>query len=135
MKTSPKLVFALLALASCAAGAETYYSGQADQERRDRNREEALQNYRADSGSSSTSARARHDHETVRQETHEGAQKMRHGAHEVAETTRHAEHETANTANRLGHKTAVKARDITAHTEAKVGPNPHTKVDPVGEKR
>ena len=38
MKTSPKLVLALLAAVSCAAGADTY-SSQADQARRDRNRE------------------------------------------------------------------------------------------------
>ena len=46
MKTSPKLVLALLAAVSCAAGADTY-SSQADQARRERNREEALASYRA----------------------------------------------------------------------------------------
>ena len=43
----PLCVLALLAAAvSCAVGAETY-SSQADQARRERNREEALANYRA----------------------------------------------------------------------------------------
>jgi Tfp pilus assembly protein PilP len=70
MKSSPKLVLALLAAVSCAAGAETY-SSQADQARRERNREEALANYRA-------------GHTTARQEAHEVAQSARHGGHKVA---------------------------------------------------
>jgi hypothetical protein len=135
MKTSPKLVFALLALASCAAGAETYYSGQADQERRDRNREEALQNYHADNGSASTTTRTRRDRDTLREDTHEGAQKVRRGTHEVADSTRRVSHKTANAGRRIGHKTAVKAREITNRAEAKFGPSPNTKVDAVGEKK
>jgi hypothetical protein len=133
MKTSPKLVFALLALASCAAGAETYYSGQADQERRDRNREEALQNYHGENGSSTTGMRR--DRSAVREDTHEGAQKARRGAHNVADTTRRVSHKTADTARRVGHKTAVKARDITDRANAKFGRSPNTQVDQVGEKK
>jgi hypothetical protein len=134
MKTSPKLVFALLALASCAAGAETYYSGQADQERRDRNREEALQNYHGENNGSSTTG-MRRDRSAVREDTHEGAQKARRGAHNVADTTRRVSHKTADTARRVGHKTAVKARDITDRANAKFGRSPNTQVDQVGEKK
>lgn len=107
MKTSPKLVFALLAVASCAAGAEIY-SDQADAQRRERNREEALANYRA-------------GHTTARQEAHEVAQSARHAGHEVAEESRHAGHEVAEGSRHAGHKVAVKARESTARADAKFG--------------
>jgi len=117
MKTSPKLVFALLAVVSCAAGADTY-SSQADQARRDRNREEALAHYRA-------------GNTTAREEAHDVAQSARHGAHKVAEGTRDVAHKTANESRRIGHNVAVKARDTTARTEAKFAPV--EKKDPHGE--
>ena len=107
MKTSPKLVFALLAAVSCAAGADTY-SSQADQARRERNREEALASYRA-------------GNTTARQEAHEVAQSARHAGHEVAESSRNVAHKTANEGRRVGHKVAVKARDTTAKADAKFG--------------
>ena len=107
MKTSPKLVLALLAVVSCAAGADTY-SSQADQARRDRNREEALAHYRA-------------GNTTARQEANEVAESARHGAHKVAEGTRDVAHKTANEGRRVGHKVAVKARDTTAKADAKFG--------------
>ena len=107
MKTSSKLVFALLAAVSCAAGADTY-SSQADQARRERNREEALASYRA-------------GNTTARQEAHEVAQSARHAGHEVAESSRNVAHKTANEGRRVGHKVAVKARDTTAKADAKFG--------------
>ena len=107
MKTSPKLVLALLAAVSCAAGAETY-SSQADQARRERNREEALTHYRA-------------GNTTAREEAHDVAQSARHGAHKVAESTRNAAHKTANEGRHVGHKVAVKARESTAKADAKFG--------------
>jgi hypothetical protein len=118
MKTSPKLVLALLAVASCAAGAETY-SSQADQARRERNREEALANYRA-------------GHTTAREAAHDVARSTRHGAHEVAETTRHVSHDVADEgrhvghkvaseSRHVGHKVAVQARETTAKADAKFG--------------
>jgi hypothetical protein len=107
MKTSPKLVLALLAAVSCAAGADTY-SSQADQARRERNREEALASYRA-------------GNTTARQEAHEVAQSARHAGHEVAESSRNVAHKTANEGRRVGHKVAVKARDTTAKADAKFG--------------
>ena len=107
MKTSSKLVLALLAAVSCAAGAETY-SSQADQARRERNREEALTHYRA-------------GNTTAREEAHDVAQSARHGAHKVAESTRNAAHKTANEGRHVGHKVAVKARESTAKADAKFG--------------
>ena len=107
MKTLPKLALALLATASCAAGADTY-SSQADQARRDRNREEALAHYRA-------------GNTTARQETHEVAQSARQAGHKVAEESRHVGHEVAEGSRQAGHKVAVKARDTTARVDAKYG--------------
>ena len=94
----------VLALSARALGvsAETYYSGQADSERRERNREEALANYRA-------------GHSSVSAATHDAAAAMRHGTHEAAEATRHAAHEGANAARHAGHKTA-KRRGMSATT-------------------
>lgn len=120
MKTSPRLVLALLAVASCAASAQTIYSGQADQDRRERNREEALEHYRA--GPAATTQPMAHDRrESAREETHEAAQKMRHGTHKAAEATRRAAHKTANESRRVGHEIAEKARDTTASADAKFG--------------
>ncbi|MDQ6638935.1 MAG: hypothetical protein M3Z15_04630 [Pseudomonadota bacterium] len=120
MKTSPKLVLALLAMASCAAGAQTVYSGQADQERRDRNREEALSNYRSSTGTTAPMA-TRERRETAREESHEAAQSARHGAHKAADSTRRVAHKSADAARRVGHKVAVKARESTARADAKFG--------------
>jgi hypothetical protein len=118
MKTSSKLVLALLAAVSCAAGAETY-SSQADQARRERNREEALADYRA-------------GHTTARDDAHDVARSTRHGAHKVAESTRNVSHEVANEgrhvghevaseSRHVGHKVAVQARETTAKADAKFG--------------
>ena len=126
MKTSPKLVLALLAVASCAAGAQTY-SSQADQERRERNREEALANYRAGATTTTTGERR----ETLREEAREAKEKVRHDAHKVANSTRRAAHKTANEGRRVGHKVAVKARETTARADAKFGTVP--KKDAKGE--
>ena len=119
MKTSPKLVFAVLAAVSCAAGAEIY-SSESDSARRERNREEALAHYRA-------------GNTTAREEAHDVAQSARHGAHKVAEGTREVGHEVANEGRHVGHKVAsesrqaghkvaVQARETTARTEAKFAP-------------
>jgi hypothetical protein len=117
MKTSPKLVFALLAVAACAASAETY-SSQDDAQRRERNREEALTHYRA---GTTTAPMAHERRETPREEAHEVAESTRHGAHKVAESSRHAAHETAEESRHVGHKVAVKARESTARADAKFG--------------
>ena len=132
MKKSAKLVFAAFALASCAAGAETYYSGQSDQERRDRNREEALASYRAGTSTTSADSKAHRVESSTRRAAHDVAESTRHASHEVAESTRKATHKSANAARRVGHKTAQEARDITARADAKFGAVQHGKANPEG---
>ena len=127
MKNMHKVVFALGALAVFGASAETYYSGQADQERRERNREEALSHYRGDTTTTSYDRR-----ESVREKAHDAARSMRHGAHEVAAETRSVTHRSANAVRRVGHKTAVKARDITDRTNARFGTSPKGDANPQG---
>ena len=125
MKIPSKIALALSAFAVVGASAQTIYSGQADQERRDRNREEALAAYRADHGTTS-------DRETVRERGHDVATKARREGHEVAEKTRHVTHKSANAARRAGHKTAQKARELTHRADAKLGSVPHGKANPEG---
>src|SRR3982751_4173767 len=55
MKTLPTIVLALSAFATVGVSAQAVYSGQADQERRERNREEALAHYRT--GATTSAAR------------------------------------------------------------------------------
>jgi len=128
MKTSPKLVLALLAAVSCAAGAETY-SSQADQARRERNREEALADYRA--GHTTARQEAHEVAESARRGGHKAAESTRHAAHEVADEGRHVGHKVASESRQAGHKVAVQARETTARTEAKFAPV--DKKDPHGE--
>jgi cytoskeletal protein RodZ len=135
MKKSAKLVLAALAVASCAAGAQTVYSGQSDQERRDRNREEALSNYRAHSSTSTSTASSQNRHHTAsksKAKAHHAESSTKHATHEVAESTREATHKSANAVRHAGHKTAQEARDITAKTDAKLGAVPHGKANPEG---
>ena len=127
MKNMHKIVFALGALAVFGASAETVYSGQADQERRERNREEALAHHRGDV-TSSTHVR----HESTREMTHEAAQSTRHGTHQAAEETRSVTHSSAEAMRHAGHKTAVEARDITDRTNAKFGTSPKGNANPEG---
>jgi len=131
MKIIPKIVLALTAFAAFGAGAQTVYTGQADQERRDRNREEALTKYRGTTSTATTSTSADR-RSTVREKTHEAAQSTRRGAHKVAETTRRVTHKSANAVRRAGHKTADKARDVTARTNAKFGTSPKGNANPEG---
>src|SRR4051812_29761639 len=67
MKTLPKIALALSAFAAVGASAQTFYSGQADQERRERNREEALSAYHSGDRMSTTTS-DRHQHATAREE-------------------------------------------------------------------
>ena len=135
MKAMHKIVLALTAFAAVGASAQTVYSGQSDQERRDRNREEALGHYRsgASTSTSSTAPMSTAERkERVREKTHEAAESTRRGAHEVADTTRRVTHKSANAVRRAGHKTAVKARDITDRTNAKFGTAPKGNANPEG---
>ena len=118
MKTSPKLVFALLAVVSCAASADMY-SSEANQARRDRTREEALANYRAGHASAREDA---HDvAQSARRGTHKAAEATREVGHEVANEGRHVGHKVADESRHAGHKVAVKARETTARADAKFG--------------
>jgi hypothetical protein len=119
MRTMPKIVIALSAFAAIGASAQTVYSGQADQERRERNREEALSHYRDGTTNSTSAAEER---ERAREKTHEAAQSARRGTHRVAESTRRVTHKSANAVRRVGHKAAVEARESTARVNAKYGP-------------
>ncbi len=125
-------VLVLTTVAAASVGAQTVYSGAADQERRDRNREEALSNYRASHPTTSSSAARGDRKESMREKTHDGADSVRRGSHKVAETTRNAAHKTASTARRLGHKTAQKARDVTAEVDAKMPAKTQPSVNPEG---
>ena len=130
MKNTHKIVLALSALAAFGASAQTVYSGQADQDRRERNREEALSHYR---GAATSPASTRDERrETAREKTHEVAQSTRQGAHHVAESTRRVTHKSADAVRRVGHKTAAKARDITDRTNAKFGTSPKVNANPEG---
>ena len=117
-----KLLPIVLAFAAVGASAQTYYTGPADQERRDRNREEALESYRAGHMSATTTYTTPQRH-TVRGETHKAANATREAGHEVAEGAREVGHETANAARKAGHRTAEAARNTTEKVERKVGPN------------
>ena len=119
-----KLLPIVLAFAAVGASAQTYYTGQADQERRERNREEALANYRAGhtNATMTTTSTSTHRHATVRDESHKAANATREAGHEVAEGAREVGHETANVARKAGHRTAEAARHTTEKVEAKVGP-------------
>ncbi|HEY2560110.1 MAG TPA: hypothetical protein VGI48_10420 [Caldimonas sp.] len=124
MKTMmPRIALALSAFAVVGASAQTYYSGQADNERRERNREEALADYQA--GHTSARATMRHDAHEVAEATrhggHEVARDTRHGAHEVAEETREVTHKSANAVRHAGHKTAEEARHVSNKANAKFG--------------
>lgn len=124
-----KLLPIVLAFAAVGASAQTYYTGQTDQERRDRNREEALESYRA-GHMSATYTTPRH---TVRGETHKAANETREAGHEVAEGAREVGHETADAARKAGHRTAEAARHTTDKVERKVGPNMNAgKANPEG---
>jgi hypothetical protein len=129
MKTMiPRIALALSAFAVVGASAQTYYTGQADNERRERNREEALADYQA--GHTSAKATMRHDAHAVadasRHTGHEVAQESREGAHEVAESTREVTHKSANAVRHAGHETAQEARHISDKATAKYG-------EPVGK--
>ncbi|MGZ8259626.1 MAG: hypothetical protein ACXWUL_03635 [Caldimonas sp.] len=110
MKILPKIALALSAFAVVGASAQTVHSGQADQDRRDRNREEALAKHRTGG------ATAAEDRSTVREKGHRAAQ-----------ATRGVAHKTADAVRRAGHATAEKAREITDRTNAKFGEPKTTK--------
>jgi hypothetical protein len=140
MKIFSKIVLAMTAFAAFGAGAQTVYSGQADQERRDRNREEALSKYRAGNTgtatrgtesrtTSSTSTRG----ESLRERGRDATQAARRGATKAVATTKRVTQKSADAVRRAGHTTAEKARDVTDRTNAKFGgPTGQGKANPQG---
>lgn len=143
MKVLPKLVLVLSAAAACSVSAQTVYSGQADQARRERNREEALQNYRAGRPATTTTTTtydtmpADRRSTTMREKTHNAAESVRSGTHKAANAARRVTHKSANAVRGAGHATASKAREVTDRTNAKFAtrgkphPNPEG-INPAG---
>jgi CHASE1-domain containing sensor protein len=123
------IVLALTTVAAASVGAQTVYTGSADQERRERNREEALTHYR--DATSMPAARGERS-ESLREKTREGAASVREGTHRAAESTRRVAHKTAREARRVGHNTAAKARDVTARVDARLPAKTQPSVNPDG---
>jgi hypothetical protein len=93
MKFLPKLALILTTAASCAAGAATL-TPQADQERRDRNNEEALAAYRASPEShgayddNSVTGKAKHASKTVSAEASKATKPVRDFTHRQLDKSR-----------------------------------------------
>ena len=93
MKLIPKFALALATLGACAVATAQPY-GQADQERREHNREEVMaQHERMDSNKSN-----------AREEMHEGAQKARAKTHKAAQSTRSFTHRQLNKVRDFGER-------------------------------
>jgi hypothetical protein len=108
MKFLPKLVLAMTALVAGASGVQAAMSDQTDQERRDRNREEALAAYRA----SNDGPTATRDDRTLREKAHDGV-----------DTVRAKTHHTAQKVRGFTHRQAEKTRDFGARHQAPRGMN------------
>lgn len=123
MKLLPKLILALTAVASCAvAGAQSVGTGQADSARRDRNREEALSNYRGGRPAATDSTSSGRDSDmrpSARERTHRVADSTRRGTHRAASSVRRVTHKAADSVRSLGHRAAQKSRDVTDRTNAR----------------
>jgi len=124
MKFLPKIALVLTAAVSCAAGAATPLSPQADQERRDRNREEALAAYHASAeGRSYSSNAAYHDDSVTGKVKHaedKAVAKTEHAGHTVAEDTRHATKPVRD----FTHRQLNKSREFEARQNQRYGKAP-----------
>jgi hypothetical protein len=107
MKFLPKLVIAATALMAGAVGAQAAMSDQADQDRRARNREEALAAYHAQNDGATTTTR---DDRSLRAKTHD-----------VADTVRGKTHRTTQKVAGFTHRQAEMARDFGARHHAPRG--------------
>jgi hypothetical protein len=117
MKFLPKLALATTAFLACTVGAQAALSDQADQERRDRNREEALAAYRAQNGGTTAPRGDR----TLRGKAHDTAETVRDKAHDTADTVRGKTHRTAQNVRGFTHRQAEKTRDFGARHGARRG--------------
>jgi Ni/Co efflux regulator RcnB len=121
MKFLPKIVLVLTAAASCAAGAASVLSPQADQERRDRNREEALAAYHA-----SPASRGYSDDTTYRDDD-SVTSKAKHAGHTVKMKTE----QTTRPVRNFTHRQLNKMRAFSERQDERYGkpttsaPNPH----------
>ena len=89
MKTVSRFVLAIVTLGSCAlAGAQPY--SQSDQERRDRNREEAIAHHEQTSN--------------AREEMHKGASTVRTKTHRAASKTRSFTHRQLDKVRNFGER-------------------------------
>ncbi len=96
MKTASRLVLAIVTLGSCAlAGAQPF--SQSDQERRDRNREEAIAHHEHMNTSSEHMSGAR-------EEMHEGASNVRAKTHHAADKTRSFTHRQLDKVRNFGER-------------------------------
>ena len=109
MKSISKLVIALATLGSCAVATAQPY-GQADQERRERNREEAIAHYermQRDAGDSrSMHGRSMHSTRdgTVREDARDAKDNVRSKTHDAAQSTRSFTHRQLNKVRNFGER-------------------------------
>jgi len=97
MKNIARFVFVVTAIAACGT-ALAQSSMQSDQERRDRNREEAM----AKHGEPMSADRPVERHTTMREKTHRVAETTREKTHHVAESTRDFTHRQAQKVRNFG---------------------------------
>jgi Ni/Co efflux regulator RcnB len=127
MKFLPKIVLVMTAAVSCAAGAATPLSPQADQERRDRNREEALAAYHASPEGRSYGSNASYSSNSgYRDDSVKG--KVKHAEDTVVTKTKHAGHTVATETRKatkpvrdFTHRQLNKSRDFEARQNQKYG--------------
>jgi hypothetical protein len=118
MNPIAKLVLALVA-ASAGGAVLAQSNGSADQERRDRNREEAMtKHHLSDDGQTDSGAMR-----------HEG---MREKTHEAADATRDFSHRTADKTRSFTHHQAEKMRNFGARQDARYGQHTESTA-PAGE--
>ena len=116
MKSIAKFVFAATAIAACAAATAQPY-GQSDQERRERNREEAIAKY----GEPMNADRSMESHTTAREKTHRVAETTREKTHHVAESTRNFTHRQAQKMRNFGERQDERFGKVPAPAPEKTG--------------
>jgi hypothetical protein len=107
MKVLSRIILALVTIGSCAvAGAQT--SSQADQERRARNREEAIANHQRMQGNTSSSTASTRSgstaRENVRDATHAGANTVRSKTKSAAKSTSSFTHRQLSKVRNFGER-------------------------------
>lgn len=113
MKMLTRFALAAIAATTCvAASAQTYSS---DQERRERNREEAIAHWQHDGRTADRPMSTRRD--SVREETHEKADSARAKTHHAAQKTRSFTHRTLEKVRNFGDRQAAKLPNRPAQAE------------------